>query len=65
MDVRKHCKPSTAGNKQRAGSDTYEPPGLRISGAVTLAVEEANSGKLCCGHRYRGLGPGSKTGENI
>ena len=52
MDVSKHCgEQSTAGNKQRAGSDTYEPPGLRISGAVTLAVEEANSGKLCCGHR--------------
>ena len=52
MDVSKHhCEQSTAGNKQRAGSDGYEPPGLRISGAVTLAVEEANSGKLCCGHR--------------
>ena len=39
------------GNKAREGShDYYDAPGLRISGALSLAVEKANNGTLCCGH---------------
>ena len=41
-----------SGNKARIGRHDYEAPGLRISGALTLAVEEANRGTLCCGHKY-------------
>ena len=39
------------GNKPREGTFEYDAPGLRISGALSLAVDEANNGKLCCGHK--------------
>ena len=32
--------------------DNYESPGLRISGGLGLAVQQANAGLLCCGHKY-------------
>ena len=40
------------GNKPREGMDNYESPGLRISGGLGLAVQQANAGLLCCGHKY-------------
>ena len=40
------------GNKPREGRDNYESPGLRISGGLGLAVQQANAGLLCCGHKY-------------
>ena len=44
-------KSSYSGNKQRDGQFNYETPGLRISGALSLAVKEANERILCCGHK--------------
>ena len=43
------------GNKPREGRDNYESPGLRISGGLGLAVQQANAGLLCCGHKYLDL----------
>ena len=40
-----------AGNTGRPGRFDYEAPGLQISGAVSLAVQAANRGRLCCNHR--------------
>ncbi|XP_035734350.1 guanylate cyclase 32E-like isoform X1 [Vespa mandarinia] len=34
------------GSKRRPGDGEYERPGVRISGAITLAVEEVNAGEL-------------------
>ena len=46
-----HLRYIIPGNKARIGRHDYDAPGLRMSGALTLAVEEANRGSLCCGHR--------------
>ena len=46
-----HIRNNIPGNKARIGRQDYDTPGLRMSGALTLAVEEANRGRLCCGHR--------------